>query len=288
VADTTPARRPIGLVLSGGGARCFAQLGAMRAAEEHAFSIAAIAANSSAALLGALAAAGHDTHAIEGIFRRADIASLIDLDGTTGLSGHDGVVALLEGHVPATFEELELPLALPVVDIERAELLILKEGPLLPAVCASNAFPGVFTPVWYRGRHLLDGGILNNFPVDVIRSMTTRPVLAVDVRPSPRRPLDLDTDAPESLVGKVGAFFADGASTTFDILMQAYSITQDRLVRMVATLQPPDVWLTPGLPHDLDIQDLGRMDEAIEIGYRSACEAIAEGAWEALAGANDD
>jgi NTE family protein len=287
VAHTTPARRPIGLVLSGGGARCFAQLGAMRAAEEHGLAVTAIAANSSAAVLAALFAAGHDTRAIEGILRRTDLASLVDPDGTTGLSGHDGVAALLEGHVPATFEELEIPLAVPVVDIERAELLILKEGPLVPAVCASNAFPGIFTPVCYRGRHLLDGGIVNNFPVDVVRAMTTSPVLAIDVRPSPRRPLDLDTTPPDTLVGKVGAFLADGASTTFDILMQAYSITQDRLVRMIATLQPPDVWLTPDLPHDLDIQEFGRMDEAIEIGYRSAREGIAAGAWEALEGARD-
>jgi NTE family protein len=277
----------IGLVMSGGGARCYAQLGAIRAIEERGLAVEAIAANSSAAVLGALSAAGHDARAIAGILRRADFAALVDPAGASGLIGHDGVAELLEGHLPATFEELEVPLAVPVVDIERAELLILKEGPLVEAVCASNAFPGLFRPVRMGGRQLLDGGIVNNFPVDVIRTMTTCPVLALDVRPSPRAPLDLPGEAPDTIAGKVGAFFADGAATTLAILMQAYAITQDRLVQVVAALHPPDVWLRPALPHDFGIHEFGRMDEAIEIGYRSACDAIDAGAWAALAGARD-
>src|SRR5690606_37914517 len=125
---------------------------------------------------------------------------------------------------------LTIPLAVPTVDIERAELLVFNRGPLVPQVCASNAFPGLFTPVEFHGRHLMDGGIVNNFPVDLVRTMTTRPVLAIDCRPSPTAPLKLDGEAPDGLLAKLGALFKRGVPTTVDLLMQAYNITQDRVV----------------------------------------------------------
>src|SRR5690606_14324955 len=132
-----------------------------------------------------------------------------------------------------------------------------------------------FTPVAYRGRNLMDGGIVNNFPVDLIRTMTTRPVLAIDCRPSPTAPLNLDDDTPDGLLGKIGALFSKGVPTTVNILLQAYNITQARVVEITCAMHPPDLRLVPALPHDLDIQDFGRIDEALDIGYLSVKEAVA-------------
>jgi NTE family protein len=283
MSDPQHDQRPIGLVLSGGGARCFAQIGALKAAEEEGLRVAAIAANSSAAILGALYASGFDAHGVEAIVRGIDWSTFADADGTTGLIGHDGVETLLQAHAPDTFEELEIPLAVPTVDIERAEALVFKEGPLRPPVSASNAFPGLFTPVEFHGRFLMDGGIVNNFPVDIIRTMTTHPVLAIDVRPPPTKPLALDETAPESLLGKIGALFRHGVPTTIDILIQAYTITQSRLVEMTCALHPPNVWLRPDLPKDFDVQEFSRLDEALEIGYRCVREAAAAGELDRLA-----
>src|SRR5690606_12700 len=149
-------------------------------------------------------------------------------------------------------------------------------------VCASNAFPGLFVPVEYRGRNLMDGGIVNNFPVDIIRTLTSRPVLAIDCRPSARAPLDLDDEAGSSILERVGNLFNRGLPTMVNILMQAYNITQDRVVEITCALHPPDVRLRPPLPDDLDIQDFSRMDEAIEIGRLSVEQAIAAGTLEPL------
>ena len=66
--------------------------------------------------------------------------------------------------------------------------------------------------------------------------------------------------------------------------MQAYNITQDRVVEITCALHPPDLRLRPDLPHDLDIQSFDRIEEAVEIGYRSAKEAIAAGRFAALDG----
>jgi len=269
--------RPVGLALSGGGARCFAQVGALVALEEAGFGVAAIAANSSAAILGAIYATRTDARSLEAVVRAIDFSSFMDLDGSSGLFGHAGVEALLAQNAASTFEELAIPLAVPAVDIERAEMLVFAAGPLVPPVCASNAFPGLFVPVKYQGRNLMDGGIINNFPVDVIRTLTSRPVLAIDCRPSPTAPLDLGDSSGSSIVDKIGALFNRGVPTVVRLLMQAYNITQDRVVEVTCALHPPDVRLVPELPDDLDIQDFSRMDEAIDIGYRCVRDAVAAG-----------
>lgn len=79
----------IGLVLSGGGARCFAQIGALRAFEEHGVEVTAIAANSTAGFIGALFAAGHGAADIYRIFSAADYSALLAFKGG-GLLGHGG------------------------------------------------------------------------------------------------------------------------------------------------------------------------------------------------------
>lgn len=279
-----PARQPlhVGLALSGGGARCFAQVGALKALDEEGVRVTAIAANSSAAIIAALYGSGRGGAEIERILRGVDFGSFLDPDGATGLIGHGGVERLLREHAVTTFEELAFPVAIPTVDIQRAEILIHRSGPLLPPVCASNAFPGLFTPVEFRGRFLMDGGIVNNFPVDLARTLTTHPVVAIDVRQSPSAPLDLGAEAPTSIVGKVRSLFADGIPTAANVLMQAYNITQDRLLAVVRALYPPDLLLRPALPDDLDVQGFDRFEEALEVGYGCVKEAVADGRLHAL------
>jgi NTE family protein len=269
---------PIGVVLSGGGGRCIAQIGALQALEEAGFRVAAVAGNSTAAVVGALYAACCDARAVEAIVRSTDLSALLQPDGSSGLFGHDGIERLLEAHAPPTFEELLIPLAVPTVDIERAELLVFRKGPLGPPVCASNAFPGLFVPVRYRGRQLMDGGIIDNFPVDLIGTLTDAPAVAIDVRPPASGSLDLETTTRRTLLGKVASLFSQGLPHTFDILMRAYSITQSRLIEVTCALHPPRAWLRPALPDDMEVQDFSRIDEALGAGRRSVEESVASGA----------
>jgi NTE family protein len=126
-------RRQIGLALSGGGARCYAHIGALAALEEEGLlRPCAIAANSSAAVLAALYAAGHDARAVEAIVRGIDFSDFLEPASGGGLIHDDPVEGVLERHAPETFEELAVPLAVPAVDIERGELLIYSSGPLRP------------------------------------------------------------------------------------------------------------------------------------------------------------
>lgn len=264
----------IGLVLSGGGARCLAQIGVLRALEQHQIEVAAIAANSSAAILGALYAACPDADRLYDTVKNIDYASFLDPGGGGGLIGHAGVKELLQAHVPATFEELSIPLAVPTVDIQSGEQLIFNSGPLVLPVCASNALPGLFVPVEYDGHFLMDGGILDNFPVDIIRSMTQVPVIAVDTTLSPSRQLELEHKP--NLWERLTAPLSKGAPLTVDILMKAYNITQSRLIELVCAMHPPDYTIRPALGDDIKIQDFGRLDEAVDLGYQAAMQTIAE------------
>jgi len=90
---------------------------------------------------------------------------------------------LIEVIGPHTFDQLLIPLAVIAADLMREEVIVLREGPVAHAVRASCALPGVFTPVEWEGRLLVDGGLLNNLPVSVAREMGAQYVIAVDLLP---------------------------------------------------------------------------------------------------------
>src|SRR5690606_37030163 len=84
-------------------------------------------------------------------------------------------------HLPATFEELDIPLAVTTTDIETGEQVVLTEGDLITALRASSCFPGAFEPVEYQGRMLADGGIVNNLPVEAASYLGATWSLAANV-----------------------------------------------------------------------------------------------------------
>ena len=263
----------VGLVLSGGGARCFAQIGVLRALEEGGVTVSAIAGASTGGILGALYAAGHRADALQEIVAGVEYSTFLKPGKRSGLIGHGGVRALLEKHLPATFEALHIPLALTVTDIQNAELLVFREGPLIVAATASNAFPGLFTPVEHEGRYLMDGGILDNFPVDVGRMMTHDPILAVDTVPSPRRHLDLGGADSSTLVERLTRPLRGELPSIplmIEVLEKAYTITQSRLIELRNAMFPPQAMLRPELPSDFGVQDFGRLEEAVAHGYEAA------------------
>lgn len=241
----------IGLVLSGGGARCFAQVGALRALEEQGAEVTAIAGNSAGAIIGAFYAAGHRAEAIAEILCNADYGALLRVKGGAGLSGHENIAAFLAEHLPETFDALKVPLAVPATDIQSAEQVVFSAGPLVPAVCASNAFPGLFLPIEHAGRTLVDGGLLNNFPLDL--------------------PAE---DA--GLWGRLKGSFDGRIPMIARVLEKAYTITQSRLIELLAAMHPPDLWIRPALSDDFDIQDFGRFEEAYELGYEAVSRAADE------------
>lgn len=262
----------IGLVLGGGGARSLAHLGVLRALEEHGVTPVAVAACSTAAVIGALYASGHSAEQLYKLAKATNFSEFIDVDSSQGgLMSSKKVDALLRQHAPETFETLKLPLAVVAVDIQEGDLVVLQKGALRPAVCASNALPGVFEPIFHQGRHLIDGGVLNLVPTDVIRTLTNAPIVAVDVGKSPKRKLKLQES---SLWDRITPPYDGEIPLLLDILLKAYAIREAKIKKTHFANHPPDLLIQPDLDDDFGDKDFGRLDEAIESGYRKAVAVL--------------
>ncbi len=157
-----------GIVLSGGGARGIAHLGVLQALEESGIRIDAMAGTSSGAIVAALYAAGNRPGHIKELLKENSYfgVSRIRLRGA-GIFNMEGLKQLLQQHIAsACFEDLPIKVFVAATDIAERRSVIFSKGSLLEAVMASACVPFLFEPVSYQGKEWVDGGILNNFPVE--------------------------------------------------------------------------------------------------------------------------
>jgi NTE family protein len=267
----------VGVVLGGGGARCFAHIGALRALEEHGFEPCAISSCSAGAIVGAMHAAGHSPTEIKRIFEKTNFLKLLDInfDGRDGMIGYAGLEEILNPYLPETFEELRYPLAAVSVDVQQGRLYVLKSGPLVRRICASNAFPGIFDPVEDEGRFFIDGGTLNIVPVDVIRTLTDCPVIAIDPTLPADRELELGRNHDAGFWDKLtDRLSAKNFTLPIELMEKAFTITQAKLAELIYAMHPPDLIIKPPLPEDLLPHHFNRLEEAVECGYWGAVQAL--------------
>ncbi|MFC1720293.1 patatin-like phospholipase family protein [Pseudomonadota bacterium] len=213
-----PADHPkIGLVLSGGGARGGAHVGVLKALEELGVKVDYIAGTSMGAIIGGLYASGYTADEIEMILNETDWKTALtdaparrdrtmrkkELEAEFLIPYRLGFnnrkiqlpLGAIEGqHLDQIFQELFIPVIgvddfdrLPIpfravaTDLVTGEAVVLSDGSLPDAVRASMSVPAVFAPVTINGRLLVDGGMANNLPVDVVREMGADIVIAVDI-----------------------------------------------------------------------------------------------------------
>lgn len=175
--------RKIGLALGGGGGKGSAHIGVLTALEALHVPIDVITGTSIGGLVGALYAVGYRPYQIEQWFQRATMRRILDRDPTNGgFIGTRKIEQLLrEAFGARTFADTSLPLALVAVDIVRGAEVIIRDGSLVDAVLASTAIPGLFPPVARNEQLLVDGGVLNNVPVDVAQMLGAERVIGVDL-----------------------------------------------------------------------------------------------------------
>jgi len=174
----------IGLVLSGGGARGYAHLGALKALTERGIFPDIIAGTSVGSLIGVLYADGYSPDEMLSFARSLKLRELVE--GTIprdGIFKPTGIGAILRKYLRAkTFEELRIPVKVVASDIECGEVVVFDEGKIIAPVVASCSVPVVFTPVEIDGHHYVDGGLLKNFPVFTIRDVCDK-VIGIDISP---------------------------------------------------------------------------------------------------------
>lgn len=169
---TTKNQKPgtsLSLALSGGGARGIAHLGVLAALDELALPVGRLAGVSSGAIVATFYAAGVAPREVLRLFQAVNVVRLTrPVFGQRGLLGLDAVEQLLARHLGPglRFEDLRRPLTLAATDLVAGETVYFSQGPLLPPLLASSAVPIIYRPVEYQGKLLVDGGLLNNLPVE--------------------------------------------------------------------------------------------------------------------------
>jgi NTE family protein len=246
----------IGLALSGGAARGMAHIGVLRALEENAIPIDAIAGASAGALVGGLYAAGLSVAQLEAMakkfrWRRMGRPSFSRL----GLQSNAPMEKFLRAHLPVTrFEDLRIPFAALATDLVSGTVVVLRDAGDLPfAIRASVCLPAFYVPVRDpEGRLLVDGGLVANLPISYTRDLGADIVIAVDV-------------------GADGAKFMEQPRTALGVLTQAFVAVE----RVVSQQQAPtaDLIIIPKVGH-IRWDQSRRADELMTIGYETTLAAI--------------
>lgn len=161
----------IALTLSGGGYRGIAHIGVLKALEEAGIRPEAIAGTSAGSVIGALYAYGVSTSDMLKFFKSIQLLSFGNYAfGKPGWvdpeSFYDRFLKILPED---DFSALKIPLQVTATNILTGELKVFAKGPLIRAILASAAFPGFFAPVEIGKGYYVDGGVLNNFPADLLR-----------------------------------------------------------------------------------------------------------------------
>ncbi|MDR0981896.1 MAG: patatin-like phospholipase family protein [Culturomica sp.] len=216
LADVSAERKKVGLVLSGGGAKGVAHIGVIKVLEEAGIPIDYIAGTSMGAIIGGLYSIGYDSKYLDSLVRNQNWTFVLSdmvyrhnqpfsqkernelyllsvpifgksvIDIPVGFVGGQNVnnlfTELTYGYQDSmSFKDLPIPYACVATNLLDGSEMVLESGILHSAMRASMAIPGVFAPVMIDSVMLVDGGISNNFPVDVVRRMGAEIVIGVDV-----------------------------------------------------------------------------------------------------------
>jgi NTE family protein len=279
------ARRPkIGFALGAGSARGWAHIGVLRALTDAGIKPDLIAGCSVGAFVGAAFSAGRldQLEAWALALDRRRMFKLADFGLRGGLIKGERVSEVFrEQFVECEFSELPIQVAAVATDLHSGQEIWLREGRVSTAISASIAVPGLFRPVLYDGRYLVDGSVVNPIPVSLCRAMGADIVLAVDLGSDlvGRNARDADKTPTQggarSFMSRVLPSYKPTSDrqaesevappSLLEALMGSINIMQLRIARSRLAGEPPEVLLTPRLGH------LGLLD------YHRAELAIAEG-----------
>ena len=290
----------LGLALGGGSARGWAHIGVIRALEEAGLAPAVVAGCSIGAVVGGCYAADK-LDALEafalGLTKRR-VMGLLDLRLTgSGLIGGDRLRRrLVQDLAGRRIEDLPVRFAAVATELGTGHEVWLRRGPLVEAVRASYALPGIFPPVHLDGRLLMDGTLVNPVPVALARALGADLVVCVNlncdpsvrgglIQPDPADPVEravagaVEVRRRWSLLGAVRGRRhrarepAPSAPGIARVMFDAFNITQDRISRARLERDPPDVSVRPDLA-GMGLFEFHRAAEGIALGRAAARAAL--------------
>src|SRR5215203_4959743 len=255
-ADRKGRRPRLGLALSGGAARGLAHVGVLKVFAEQGLRVDCVAGTSAGALVGGALASGMPVEEIEKIGRTLRWRDLGRMTvSRLGVQSNAVMEEYVRARFPVSrFEELPTPFAAVATDLHTGAAVVMRdEGDVGFAVRASCAVPGWYVPVTdERGRQLVDGGLVANLPVSVVRALGAEMVVAVDVNSE-------------------GAKFLGPPASVIGVLLQSMVVVQRTAVAHQRQLA--DVVISPSVGH-LRWDEMTRAEEFIEAGVVAARAAI--------------
>ncbi|MBR2053016.1 MAG: patatin-like phospholipase family protein, partial [Clostridia bacterium] len=175
----------IGLVLSGGGTRGFAHLGAIKAFEEYGLKFDFVSGTSAGSLVGAFYASGMKFEDMLNIARKIDEKDIRTSKLVFVPSKTEGIEKIITDNLgDINIEDLKIPFTATAVDLKSTDEICLTKGNLAKAVAASCCVPAIFQPVEHNNRLLCDGGLRNTMPADIPKIFGCDYVVAIDVNKS--------------------------------------------------------------------------------------------------------
>ncbi len=267
----------LGIALSGGGARGFAHIRVLRVLVEAGWRPEIVTGTSAGGIVGGLFAAGLPPEAIETLARRIGWRMFMRLDPNgNALIGTERWARFLREVVgDVLIEDLPIRFAAVAVDLDTGEEIWMDRGPLVEAMLATSAFPGVFPPVWWKGRRLVDGGVLNPLPVDAARALGATFVIGVDL--SWVEPGRADRRFPEELPGPLLVRWLTRRARwnrTLEVVFGSVGIMARWITEARLAQAPPD-WLIRVPTGDIPVFALDLAPEILERGERAAQGALA-------------
>ncbi len=305
-------KKKLGVALGSGAARGWAHIGVLNALEEEGLKVDYISGTSIGSVVGAVYSIG-DMEAFEKFTRGIDwkgIVSLIDVTFPgTGLIPGKRVFKMLSAYYKdLRIEDLPIPYCAVAADVRTGEEVRFTKGRVIDAVRASVAIPGILTPHKYKGRVLVDGGIVNPVPVNVVREMGADIVIAVDLNKckveeiagsealtesgdiNKAELLEQSEDDREnrifdvleekyrefsgSIKDRIESFRSkDRIPNIMEIIDNTINIMQRSITENQFKIENPEIIIEPDLS-DFKLFDFDRADEAIAEGYKLTKEQM--------------
>jgi len=249
----------VGLALGGGGARGLAHIGVLKVLEEEDIPVSMIAGTSVGALIGALYAAGVSTTEMEEMsadigwssltnYSRLSLFRLLVLEHQLS---SDNMEVYLRKHIgDLRFDQLKIPFECVATDLQTGERVVFREGSVALAARASSTIPGLFEPVVFRHRYLVDGGLVSNIPTDLVALMGADVIIAVDVT------ADFSKFEPKNIMSTLNQA----------IYIQSESMSKEELARANFVIRPE--------LGDVSAIDLTRSQECIDGGILATRRAV--------------
>jgi NTE family protein len=286
---SNPALPTIGLALGSGSARGWSHIGVIQELEAIGVRPQVVAGTSVGALVGAVYVSGQLNEFAEWLvsLNVRDVIRLMDFKLSGGMMKGERLFTLFnERHSNPNIQDLDQRYASVATEMASGREIWITRGPVFDAARASCAMPGLFAPVKWDDRWMLDGGLVNPVPVSTCRALGADVVIAVNLNTqiigrhlsragaeeAQREAGERDAQTPNSngFWQKLTAYFeSDDADNPgfFDVVAASINIMQDRLTRSRMAGDPPEVTLLPQLG-DFALMDFHRAPQAIEEGRR--------------------